>query len=137
MKKFIVILFILVTSNNYSNANIIETIENEKKQCLNTNYLNDYFMSQCNYKAIEKYDKEIDEIIKKLEKNIGRKQYSLLVQSQNKWDKFIQDDNFLLKNLYEKDNSLEKELIISSIQCQNKKYRLEELLILYHSINNK
>ena len=65
MKKFIVILFILVTSNNYSNANIIETIENEKKQCINTNYLNDYFMSQCNYKAIEKYDKEIDEIIKK------------------------------------------------------------------------
>ncbi|MBE7705082.1 MAG: DUF1311 domain-containing protein [Cyanobacteria bacterium SIG29] len=137
MKKLVIIFFILVTSNHYSNASIIETIESERKQCLNTNYLNDYLMSQCNYKAIEKYDKEIDGIIRKLVKNIDRKQCSLLVQSQNKWDKFIQDDNFLLKNLYEKDNSLEKELIISSIQCQNKKYRLEELLILYHSINNK
>ena len=89
MKKLIVILFILVTSNNYSNANIIETIENEKKQCLNSNYLNDYLMSQCNYKAIETYNKEIDEIIRKLEKNINKKKYSFLVQSQNKWNKFI------------------------------------------------
>ena len=137
MKKLVIILFILVTSNHYSNANIIETIESEKKQCLNANYLNDNLMSQCNYKAIEKYNKEIDETIRKLGKNIDRKQYSFLVQSQNKWDKFIKNDNFLLKNFYEKDNSLEKELIISSIQCQNKKYRLEELLILYHSINNK
>ena len=137
MKKLVIILFILVTSNHYSNANIIETIESEKKQCLNTNYLNDNLMSQCNYKAIEKYNKEIDETIRKLGKNIDRKQYSFLVQSQNKWDKFIENDNFLLKNFYEKDNSLEKELIISSIQCQNKKYRLEELLILYHTINNK
>lgn len=131
MKKFIILFLILISINHYSFANIIDEIENERLYCLNTNFQSDYVMAQCNYKAIDSYDKEIKAELKLLKKILNKDQYKLLLDTNLSWNTYINNDNLLIKNIFESKKHSEPYLISSGIQCQNKKQYLEELIIIY------
>lgn len=136
MKKLIFISFLFIFFNQYSIASTIEKIEIERENCLSKNYHTDYTMAKCNYEAIEKCDIQINKLLKKIKRNIDKNNQHSLSASQSKWDEFINQDNFLLENLLENDKYFERYLISSQIKYQNKKHRLEELLILYSSIKD-
>ena len=137
MKKLIIVSFLFIFFNHYpSMANVIDKIEADRQICLNTNYSSDYTMAKCNYEAIEKCDVKINKLLKKINKNIDKNNQLSLSTSQLKWEEFVNQDNILLENLLEKDIHFEPYLVSSEIKYQNKKYRLEELLILYSSLKH-
>lgn len=131
MRKFIILSVILISINNFSFANIIDDIETERINCLNTNYQSDYEMSQCNYKAINAYNYEITKELKLLKKLLSKSQSKLLSDTNSNWETYIKNDNFLLENLLEHEKYAEPYLISSGIKCQNKKHYLEELITIY------
>lgn len=135
MKKLIILLIILNSINNCSSANIIDEIENKRLDCLNTNYQSDYIMAQCNYEAINSYNKQIKLQLKLLKKLLTKYQYKLLLDSNLDWETYIKNDNLLIKSIFENKQYAEPYLISSGIQCQNKKHYLEKLIIIYQYLN--
>ena len=130
MKKFIVILIILISTDNYSFANAIDDIESNRLNCLNTNNQSDFVMAECNYQAINLYNKEINKELKLLKKILTKDKYKLLSESNESWEVYIKNNNLLLKNLFENQNYAEPYLISSSIKCQNSKQYLEKLITI-------
>ena len=130
MKKFIVILIILILTDNYSFANAIDDIESNRLNCLNTNNQSDFVMAECNYQAINLYNKEINKELKLLKKILTKDKYKLLSESNESWEVYIKNNNLLLKNLFENQNYAEPYLISSSIKCQNSKQYLEKLITI-------
>ena len=130
MKKFIVILIILILTDNYSFANAIDDIESNRLNCLNTNNQSDFVMAECNYQAINLYNKEINKELKLLKKILTKDKYKLLSESNESWEVYIKNSNLLLKNLFENQKYAEPHLISSSIKCQNSKQYLEKLITI-------
>ena len=134
MKKFLLLIFLFFIAFQTVNADIILDIDKERQICLDTNFQSDYIMAQCNHKAIEKYNAEINILLKKIETKLTKEQYSDLIKSQSKWESFIKSDNLLLNNTLENKLYFEPYLISSNIKFQNYKQRYEELSIIYEYI---
>ena len=137
MKKFIFILIILILTNNCSFANAIDDIEKNRLNCLNTNNQSDFVMAECNYQAINLYNKEINKELKLLKKILTKDNYKLLLESNESWEVYIKNSNLLLKNLFENQKYAEPYLISSSIKCQNSKQYLEKLITIRKYLNEK
>lgn len=132
-KNFILLFCLLLFIEEPVIANVISKIEKERQNCIEINYYSDYTMSKCNYDAIKRYDNETQKILKKIKNYTTKSQYDSLLTSQSKWNEFIEYDNSILEELLEK-KQFEDYLISSAVKCQNKKYRLEELIILYTTL---
>ncbi len=130
MKKLIIVFIIFILTNNYSFSNAIDDIERTRLNCMHTNNQSDFVMAECNYQAINLYNKEINKELKLLKKILTRDKYKLLSKSNESWEAYINNNNLLLKNLFENQNYAEPHLISSSIKCQNLKQYLEELITI-------
>ena len=130
MKRFIIVFIILILTNNCSFANLTDDIERTRLNCLNTNNQSDFYMAECNYQAINLYNKEINKELKLLKKILTKDKYKLLSESNESWEVYIKNNNLLLKNLFENQNYAEPYLISSSIKCQNSKQYLEKLITI-------
>ena len=131
MKKFLAIFYVFIFNLNYGYADIVENIDKERQNCFEINFQSDYTMTQCNYVAIEKYDNEIQKLLKNLKKTLTKSQYKLLLMSQKYWDTFIKNDNTLLENTLENKFYFEPNLISSNIKFENYKQHCQELNDLY------
>ena len=130
MKRFIIVFIILILTNNYSFANAIDEIESSRLNCLNINNQSDFVMAECNYQAINLYNKEINEELKLLKKILNNDKYKLLSDANLSWEVYIKNNNLLLNNLFENQKFAEPYLISSSIKCQNSKQYLEKLITI-------
>ena len=127
----------MILTNNCSFANAIDDIEKNRLNCLNTNNQSDFVMAECNYQAINLYNKEINKELKLLKKILTKDNYKLLLESNESWEVYIKNNNLLLKNLFENQKYAEPYLISSSIKCQNSKQYLEKLITIRKYLNEK
>lgn len=137
MKKFIILICLLIFLVPHSQANTCEIIETERQNCLNLNYQSDFTMAQCNYNAINKYDKEIKKLLKQFKKITDKTKYSFILNFHENRNKFIEQNDIMLEELFNNNSSGELQLVSSSIKYQNKKSQFEELLILYLYLSMK
>ena len=132
---FILIIYLIIIQNCFANQeNIIDT---ERQNCLDTNFQSDYSMAQCNYKAIEKYNNEIQELLKKLKNSLTKSQYYKLKKSQNQWDKYTEKNNALFESTLENKSYFEPYLLSSGIKFESYKQRYNELFIIYEYVEIK
>ena len=124
--------FLLANQTFANNADNITKIEKETQNCLNKGIA----MQNCNYKAIEKYQIEIEKTIKKLKKKLTQSQYEKLINSQNKWEEFANANNELYINIFDTIPASVVQLYGSEYKKEIYKNRTKELIELYDEYNN-
>ena len=136
-------VFLLITSllliNCICFADINSRIETDEEleTCLekSENYIQ---KTQCNYKATEKYNKEINEALKDLKSLVNESQYEQIVKSQSDWNNFYRQNDVVLKQTLEADFQHELLYASSRIKCANTKARAMDLTyILFNLKYNK
>lgn len=98
MKKIVVILAFLLLQIAFAKTqnptNVFEKIDSETQACLDTGM----GMTNCEYGAIDKYEIEIEKLLKKFKKVFSQSQYDELIKTQKLWDGFYKQNNALLNN---------------------------------------
>ena len=137
-RKILILIPILISTFLFANqtfannADNITKIEKETQNCLNKGIA----MQNCNYKAIEKYQIEIEKTIKKLKKKLTQSQYEKLINSQNKWEEFANANNELYINIFDTIPASVVQLYGSEYKKEIYKNRTKELIELYDEYNN-
>lgn len=135
MKKFLLLTLSLLLTSCICQADINSRIktDEELETCLekSKNYIQ---KTQCNYKAIEKYNKEINETLKDLKSLVNESQYEQINKSQQDWNNFYKQNDIVLKQTLEAD--LEHKLMYASsrIKCSNTKARAMDLTYIFFNL---
>ena len=141
-KKILILLLILilfgiffisndVIANNEISQDNIKKIEEEAQICLDKGIA----MHNCNYEAINKYQIEIEKILKKFKNKLTQSQYEKLTISQKKWEDFAKANNDLYNEIYDIIPATIVYLFGSQQKKQIYENRLKELAELYREYN--
>ena len=142
MKKRIFLRLILIAvivilndnktiASNKINQDNIKKIEKETQLCLDKGIA----MHNCNYKAINKYEIEIEKTIKKLKKKLTQSQYEKLSISQKKWEEFAKANNKLYSETFDVIPATIVYLFSSQYKKQIYENRLKELIEFSNEYN--
>ena len=141
-KKILILLLILilfgiffisndVIANNEISQDNIKKIEEEAQICRDKGIA----MHNCNYEAINKYQIEIEKILKKFKNKLTQSQYEKLTISQKKWEDFAKANNDLYNEIYDIIPATIVYLFGSQQKKQIYENRLKELAELYREYN--
>ena len=125
-KKFILICCFLFINLQVS-ANGFDEIEIENQKCLDSGYN----MPNCNYVSIQKYEIEIENILKKFKKVLNETQYLKIDKSQKKWIDYKKNQYDLYEEIFDTVPAQIMHLIGTGYKKQIVKNRAEELFDLY------
>ncbi len=136
MRKNIFLLIIsLLLINCICLADINSRIETDEEleTCLekSENYIQ---KTQCNYKATEKYNKEINEALNDLKSLVSESQYEEITKSQEYWNNFYKQNDVVLKQTLEADFQHELLFASSRIKCANTKARAMDLTYMLFNL---
>lgn len=113
----------------YKQKTIITKQEEDTQECLDKGIT----MQNCNYKAIEKYEAELTNIINNYEKILPKEQYSLLLLSQSSWEKYYNNNIDFQNGMKNSKKSTISTTIFPGQIVNCLKNRIEELLSGYYS----
>ncbi len=136
MKRIFCLLSLFIIFGQCAFSDIVDKIENQRQDCFSKNYKSDYNMAKCNYDAIEKCNKEIKKVLKKIKNNTTEHQYSSLLTSQSAWNNFREQNNRALSDILENKIYFEPFLVSSNMKYLNVKYRLQELKVIEDYLKN-
>ena len=119
---------------NISHSNIPKKIDDEFNSCLEKEDITYHQMLQCTIEGKNKYNIEIEKMVKKLKKVLSDEQYSKLIKSQQKWQEFYEQDNSFLDSTFGDNYPPYMPITISeNYKLLNAKYRLEQLYEMFYS----
>ena len=127
MKKKFILICCFLFINLQVNANNFNEIEIENQKCLDSGYN----MPNCNYIAIQKYEIEIENILKKFKKVLNETQYLKIDKSQKKWIDYKKNQYDLYEEIFDTVPAQIMHLIGTGYKKQIVKNRAEELFDLY------
>ena len=118
---------------NISHPNIPKKIDDELNSCLEDENITYHKMLQCTIEGKNKYNIEIEKMVKKLKKVLSDEQYSELIKSQQKWQEFYEQDNSFLDSTFGDNYPPYMPITISeNYKLLNAKYRLEQLYEIFY-----
>lgn len=150
MKKKIIVflsLSILVLSSyclitNKTNAvdeisqENIKKIEEEEKKCIDENNQTNAGMINCTDVTSQKYEKEIEKVLKASKKMLTKEEYEQLLKTQEKWEEFIREEYALIDMIYEKPNSPRTHYFIAmGVKDAHIEQRAKKLVSFYLTYN--
>jgi len=128
----VVLALIAFREKTFANSKAIKEelikIEQETQLCLDKGI----GMINCNYNATEKYNIEIEKILKKLKSVLTQSQYKKLIASQEKWNEFKESNLELYSEIFDSSYIKDVQLFGSEFKKRIFKNQAQELFKLYN-----